>query len=300
MNVVLRRVALGVLVTLLCHGQGKALDVEHIVFEAGTIGETGSPAASGWEFIPTNTPDPGTFGATTAIEAVPNRTFQTGTNSEALVMHPWYFDNTGSFNHGAEWYAANDAGAEVQTVDAGEILYIQMEIFADFAGGGQWFKLGSAVGLRGNGDETRGFNNEGVLGDIGREMRTSVEADWTFGRRAQFQWPSQGIRQSAKAEFNEFLPTLPRRMTSIRLISPQQSSARAATPPRPLWERRRRSAEHSTARMAAIRAMTALVCRPRLGVAIRMKSRDWSSTEHRSTFCAAAIICLEVNLVESP
>jgi hypothetical protein len=189
MSIVLRRVALGILVAAVCQGKASALEVESIVFESGSIGPAGSPAASGWQYMSSNiNPDPFANAPEARIENVPSRTFQTGTNTEALVLHPWFFDNDSSFGHGAEWYAADDPGGSVQTVDPGEIVYLQMEMFSDFAGGGQYWKLASAVGFRGNGIDNadRGFNSEGVIGGNNRTLLSSVEADWTFDTQLNF------------------------------------------------------------------------------------------------------------------
>jgi hypothetical protein len=188
----------------------QAGDLESIVFQAGNVGPTGAPAATGWQLFNTNgVPNE----AQAVIENVPDRTFLTGNiaNKEALVLHPWLeYDplNGGPgtfrgtvFGHGAEWNVADDlGGASAQTVSPGKIVYLQTEIFSDFAGGGQFWKLGTAVGFRGNADPAfRGFNNEGALGDNNKQLITSVEADWVYGGNDGFDYNGQ-IKGSDRAE----------------------------------------------------------------------------------------------------
>ena len=141
---------------------------------------------------------------------MPDRTFQTGTNSEAMVLHPWFPANFGGtvFGHGAEWNTADALGAAPQTVDPGEIVYLQMEVFSDMAGGGQYWKLGSAVGFKGNATDpsvNRGFNDEATLGDNGKNLLTNVEADWTFDTTLDFNGAIRGSDLAQKQDQTRYL-----------------------------------------------------------------------------------------------
>ncbi|MBL9161235.1 MAG: hypothetical protein JNL18_00680 [Planctomycetaceae bacterium] len=207
MSIVLRGAALCLLASALCPGKVNAADIESIVFESGSVGPSGAPAATGWQFLSTNS----ILGdAQALIESVPDRTFQTGTNSEAMVLHPWFPANSAGtvFGHGAEWNTADALGAAPQTVDPGEIVYLQMEIFSDMAGGGQYWKLGSAVGFKGNGANpsvNRGFNDEATLGDNGKNLLTSIEADWTFDTTLDFNGAIRGSDLAQKQDQTRYL-----------------------------------------------------------------------------------------------
>gem|GEM_PF-6174442 len=155
----------------------QAAEIEKISFESSNVGNFGTPAATGWQFDSLN--------VITSIGSVnsnrPN--FINGSNQEALKINPytapggllWTGNRT---NQGAFWNRSMDTSAgPVETIDAGEVFYVEMEHFSDLNRNGAKFKTQVFLGPLGDGDPTVG----GILNDAFDSTVGSMDATWTWG-----------------------------------------------------------------------------------------------------------------------
>lgn len=171
--------------------------VEEISFEGGTIGDFGTPAATGWQFDQLN--------KIAKIDTVnSNRpAFEHGTNQEALLYNPWadpsFFVPHSGPRQGVLWekqFDSSSAAAPVEQVDPGEIVYLYTEFFSDVARGNQTFKTNFYIGELGDGTSGQGGFSASAFDSTGG----STEAGWTWGNNLSDQGNlSSGIYESGGA-----------------------------------------------------------------------------------------------------
>jgi len=127
------------------------------------------------------------------------RTFQTGSNGDALFITP-YGPTTETFFEGAVWQVDS---AQAVDVPATSVVFVQTETFSDVASNfSQWYKVDVSLGIQGNGRSTEGgFQSDDPnlkLGETHLTTNTNYSTDPAGVNQQKVQLEGQSLNSDFK------------------------------------------------------------------------------------------------------